>query len=184
MITIIIIILMIIIIILLSLLSIVVCTSPLPLLCCAVEMTHGSLSASLQRKEKKRKEKKRKEKKRKEKTMPFGVNLMKSQGLYRAAQMLACTSQPVTLHDTCVALSVILCSYRMILLYQPICRSLSVYLTCLHLLAVSCEPFRSSGARFVALKAVFLGKDWSVGKKSPTDHQQTVLRHCWQFPCQ
>jgi len=38
------------------------------------------------RKEKKRKEKKRKEKKRKEKTTPFGVNLMRSQVLYRAAQ--------------------------------------------------------------------------------------------------
>ncbi len=38
------------------------------------------------RKEKKRKEKKRKEKKRKEKTTPFGVDLMKSQVLYRAAQ--------------------------------------------------------------------------------------------------
>ncbi len=35
---------------------------------------------------KKRKEKKRKEKKRKEKTTPFGVNLMRSQVLYRAAQ--------------------------------------------------------------------------------------------------
>ena len=33
-----------------------------------------------------RKEKKRKEKKRKEKTTPFGVNLMRSQVLYRAAQ--------------------------------------------------------------------------------------------------
>ena len=40
------------------------------------------------RKEKKRKEKKRKEKKRKEKTTPFGVNLMTSQVLYRAAQGL------------------------------------------------------------------------------------------------
>jgi len=39
-------------------------------------------------KEKKRKEKKRKEKKRKEKTTPFGVNLMRSQVLYRAAQVL------------------------------------------------------------------------------------------------
>ena len=39
-----------------------------------------------QRKEKKRKENKRKEKKRKEKTTPFGVNLMRSQVLYRAAQ--------------------------------------------------------------------------------------------------
>ncbi len=38
------------------------------------------------RKEKKRKEKKRKEKKRKEKTTPFGVNLMRSQVLYRAAR--------------------------------------------------------------------------------------------------
>jgi FKBP-type peptidyl-prolyl cis-trans isomerase len=41
------------------------------------------------RKEKKRKEKKRKEKKRKEKkrkTTAFGVNLMRSQVLYRAAQ--------------------------------------------------------------------------------------------------
>ena len=38
------------------------------------------------RKEKKRKEKKRKEKKRKEKTTPFGVNSMRSQVLYRAAQ--------------------------------------------------------------------------------------------------
>ncbi len=38
------------------------------------------------RKEKKRKEKKRKEEKRKEKTTPFGVNLMRSQVLYRAAQ--------------------------------------------------------------------------------------------------
>jgi len=38
------------------------------------------------RKEKKRKEKKRKEKKRKEKTTPFGINLMRSQVLYRAAQ--------------------------------------------------------------------------------------------------
>ncbi len=41
------------------------------------------------RKEKKRKEKKRKEKKRKEKTTPFGVNLMRSQVLYRAAQISA-----------------------------------------------------------------------------------------------
>ncbi len=42
------------------------------------------------RKEKKRKEKKRKEKKRKEKkktTPPFGVNLMRSQVLYQAAQV-------------------------------------------------------------------------------------------------
>jgi len=38
------------------------------------------------RKEKKRKEKKRKEKKRKEKTTPFGVNLMRGQVLYWAAQ--------------------------------------------------------------------------------------------------
>ncbi len=38
------------------------------------------------RKEKKRKEKKRKEKKRNEKTTPFGVNLMRSQVSYRAAQ--------------------------------------------------------------------------------------------------
>jgi len=38
------------------------------------------------RKEKKRKEKKRKEKKRKEKTTPFGINIMRSQVLYRAAQ--------------------------------------------------------------------------------------------------
>jgi len=36
--------------------------------------------------EKKRKEKKRKEKKRKEKTTPFGINIMRSQVLYRAAQ--------------------------------------------------------------------------------------------------
>ncbi len=47
------------------------------------------------RKEKKRKEKKRKEKKRKEKTTPFGVNLMRSQVLYQAAQVqwlcLLCT---------------------------------------------------------------------------------------------
>jgi len=35
-----------------------------------------------------RKEKKRREKKRKEKTTPFGVNLMRSQVLYRAAQRL------------------------------------------------------------------------------------------------
>jgi len=41
------------------------------------------------RKEKKRKEKKRKEKKRKEKTTPFGINLVRSQVLYRAAQGLA-----------------------------------------------------------------------------------------------
>ena len=34
-----------------------------------------------------RKEKKRKEKKRKEKTTPFGVILMRSQVLYRAAQV-------------------------------------------------------------------------------------------------
>jgi len=40
------------------------------------------------KKEKKRKEKKRKEKKRKEKTTPFGVNLMRSQVLYRAAQTM------------------------------------------------------------------------------------------------
>jgi len=33
----------------------------------------------------------RKEKKRKEKTTPFGVNLMRSQKLYRAAQMLGFT---------------------------------------------------------------------------------------------
>ena len=39
------------------------------------------------RKEKKRKEKKRKEKKRKEKTTPFGVNLMRSQVVYRVAQI-------------------------------------------------------------------------------------------------
>ena len=38
------------------------------------------------RTEQKRKEKKRKEKKKKEKTTPFGVNLMNSQVLYRAAQ--------------------------------------------------------------------------------------------------
>jgi len=38
------------------------------------------------RKEKKRNENKRKEKKRKEKTTPFGVNLKRSQVLYRAAQ--------------------------------------------------------------------------------------------------
>jgi len=37
------------------------------------------------RKEKKRKEKKRKEKKRKEKTTPFGVSLLRSPVLYRAA---------------------------------------------------------------------------------------------------
>jgi len=35
---------------------------------------------------KKRKEKKRKEKKRKEKTTPFGVSLLRSPVLYRAAQ--------------------------------------------------------------------------------------------------
>jgi len=40
------------------------------------------------RKEKKRKEKKRKGKERKERTTPFGVNLMRSQVLYRAAQVL------------------------------------------------------------------------------------------------
>ena len=40
------------------------------------------------RKEKTRKEKKRKEKKRKEKNTLFGVNLMRSQVLYRAAQEL------------------------------------------------------------------------------------------------
>ena len=45
----------------------------------------------IERKEKKRKEKKRKEKKRKEKTTPFGVNLMRSQVLYRAAQVLGDT---------------------------------------------------------------------------------------------
>jgi len=39
-----------------------------------------------QSRRKKRKEKKRKEKKRKEKTTPFGVNLMRSQVLYLAAQ--------------------------------------------------------------------------------------------------
>jgi len=51
------------------------------------------------RKEKKRKEKKRKEKKRKENTTPFGVNLMRSQVLYRAAQVvrpyIASCRQPV-----------------------------------------------------------------------------------------
>ena len=40
------------------------------------------------KKEKKRKEKKRKEKKRKEKTMLKGVNLMRSQVLYGAAQVI------------------------------------------------------------------------------------------------
>jgi len=47
--------------------------------CISRHTSHGQ-------KEKKRKEKKRKEKKRKEKTTPFGVNLMRSQVLYRAAQ--------------------------------------------------------------------------------------------------
>ncbi len=41
---------------------------------------------------KERKEKKRKEKKRKEKTTPFGIDLMRSQVLYRAAQFAGCTS--------------------------------------------------------------------------------------------
>jgi len=116
---------------------------PLPLLCCAVEMTNGSLSASLH---------------------------------ITASHTAWCVC--------CTLFDIILCGCRMTLLYHSICRSLSVYLTCLHLLAVSCEPFRGSGTRFVAFKAVFLGKDWSIGKKSPTDHQQTVLRHCWQSPCQ
>jgi len=51
------------------------------LLCCNID------KKGKDRKEKKRKEKKRKEKKRKEKTVQFGVNLMRSQVLYRAAQV-------------------------------------------------------------------------------------------------
>jgi len=59
-------------------------------------LLHPSRRSEKKRKEKKRKEKKRKEKKRKEKTRkdkkrlekttPFGVSLMRSQVLYRAAQ--------------------------------------------------------------------------------------------------
>ncbi len=58
------------------------------------------------RKEKKRKEKKRKEKKRKEKTAPLGVNLMRSQVLYRPAQVPSFkyltirTSIPVSIHPS------------------------------------------------------------------------------------
>ncbi len=48
------------------------------------------------RKEKKRKEKKRKEKKRKEKTAPFGVNLLRSSVLYRAAQGSALMTNMLT----------------------------------------------------------------------------------------
>jgi len=57
---------------------------------CETSICHPSMSLRKEkkRKEKKRKEKKRKEKKRKEKTTPFGVNSMRSQILYRAAQGL------------------------------------------------------------------------------------------------
>jgi len=50
---------------------------------------HILLASKLSRKEKKRKkqEKKRKENKRKENTTPFGVNLMRSQVLNRAARV-------------------------------------------------------------------------------------------------
>ncbi len=53
------------------------------------------------REEKKRKEKKRKEKKRKEKTTPFGVNLMGSQVLYRAAHLQANSDVVFCCHCGC-----------------------------------------------------------------------------------
>ena len=63
---------------------------PLPLPVMPATMSEKQRKAkkrkATKRKEKKRKEKKRKEKKRKDKTTRFGVNLMRSQVLYRAAQ--------------------------------------------------------------------------------------------------
>jgi len=68
--------------------------------------THCHKSATLaivrKEKEKKRKEKKRKEKKSKEKTMPFGVNLMRIQVLYWAAQAGGCNRVALG-HNTCLA---------------------------------------------------------------------------------
>ncbi len=76
------------------------------------------------RKEKKRKEKKRKEKKRLEKTTPFGVNLMRSQVSYRAAQAQRLTSSAETAADCgsdseawCACLTVRATAYGCLLQY-------------------------------------------------------------------
>ena len=58
----------------------------------------GKEKKGKKRKEKKRKEKKRKEKTRQDKTTPVGVNLMKSQVFYQAAQAPSISYLPCVPH--------------------------------------------------------------------------------------
>jgi len=63
---------------------------------------HPDQAADCCRKEKKRKEKKRKENKTKQKKTPFGVDLMKSQVLYRADCCMYVSTHSDSEHTCCV----------------------------------------------------------------------------------